>query len=61
MLKFEFILPIIYGLITSITILKFKLFDLKMNTMIWIVYFANIFTTYILYKVGEVIDKCLER
>lgn len=59
MLKFEFILPFIYGSLASITILKMGLFNIGMNTITWGVYFANLFIAYILYKTGKVIDRCL--
>lgn len=59
MLKFEFILPFIYGGLASITILKMGLFNIGMNTITWGVYFANLFIAYILYKTGKVIDRCL--
>lgn len=58
MLRFEFILPFIYGGITSITILRMGLFNLGMNTITWGVYFLNLFITYILFRIGKVIDRC---
>ena len=61
MLRFEFILPFIYGGITSITVIKMGLFNLGMNFVTWGVYFINLFIAYILYKTGKVIDRCLER
>ena len=59
MLRFEFILPFIYGGLTSITILRMGLFDLGMNTITWGVYFLNLFIAYILFRIGKVIDRCL--
>lgn len=59
MLKFEFILPFIYGGLASTTVLRLGLFDVGMNTITWGVYFANLFIAYILYKTGKVIDRCL--
>lgn len=59
MLRFEFILPFIYGGITSITVIKMGLFNLGMNFVTWGVYFINLFIAYILYKTGRVIDRCL--
>lgn len=61
MLRFEFILPFIYGGITSITVIKMGLFNLGMNFVTWGVYFINLFIAYILYKTGGVIDRCLGR
>ena len=61
MLRFEFILPFIYGGITSITVIKMGLFNLSMNFVTWGVYFINLFIAYILYKTGKVIDRCLGR
>ena len=61
MLRFEFILPFIYGGITSITIIKMGLFNLGMNFITWSIYFINLFIAYTLYKTGRVIDKCLGR
>ena len=60
MLRFEFILPFIYGGSTSISVIKMGLFNLEMNTITWSVYLVNIFMTYILYRAGRVIDRCLE-
>ena len=59
MLRFEFILPFVYGGLTSVSILRLGLFDLGMNTITWGIYFVNLFVAYILYKTGRVIDKCL--
>ena len=59
MLRFEFILPFIYGGITSITVIKMGLFNLGMNFVTWGIYFTNLFIAYILYKTGKVIDRCL--
>ena len=59
MLRFEFILPFIYGGITSITVIKMGLFNLGMNFVTWCIYFTNLFIAYILYKTGKVIDRCL--
>lgn len=59
MLRFEFILPFIYGGITSITVIKMGLFNIGMNFVTWSVYFINLFIAYILYKIGKVIDRCL--
>ena len=59
MLRFEFILPFIYGGITSITVIKMGLFNLGMNFVTWGIYFINLFIAYILYKTGKVIDRCL--
>lgn len=59
MLRFEFILPFIYGGLTSVSILRLGLFDLGMNTITWGIYFVNLFVAYILYRTGRVIDKCL--
>ena len=61
MLRFEFILPFIYGGITSITVIKMGLFNLGMNFVTWGIYFTNLFIAYILYKKGKVIDRCLGR
>lgn len=61
MLRFEFILPFIYGGLTSVSILRLGLFDLGMNTITWGIYFVNLFVAYILYRTGRVIDKCLGR
>ena len=61
MLRFEFILPFIYGGLTSITILRMGLFDLGMNTITWGIYFLNLFIAYILFRIGKVFDRCLER
>lgn len=61
MLRFEFILPFIYGGITSITVIKMGLFNLGMNFITWSIYFINLFIAYTLYKTGKVIDKCLGR
>ena len=60
MLRFEFILPFIYGGLTSITILRMGLFDLGMNTITWGIYFLNLFIAYILFRIGKVFDRCLE-
>ena len=49
MLRFEFILPFIYGGITSITVIKMGLFNLGMNFVTWGIYFTNLFIAYILY------------
>ena len=59
MLKFEFILPFIYGGWTSTKVLRLGLFDVGMNSVTWSVYFANLFIAYVLYKTGRVIDRCL--
>ena len=61
MLRFEFILPFIYGGITSITVIKMGLFNLGMNFITWSIYFVNLFIAYTLYKTGKVIDRCLGR
>ena len=61
MLRFEFILPFIYGGLTSITILRMGLFDLGMNTITWGIYFLNLFIAYILFRIGKVVDRCLEQ
>ena len=61
MLRFEFILPFIYGGITSITVIKMGLFNLGMNFVTWGIYFTNLFIAYILYKTGKVNDRCLGR
>ena len=61
MLRFEFILPFIYGGITSITVIKMGLFNLGMNFITWSIYFVNLFIAYTLYETGKVIDKCLGR
>ena len=61
MLRFEFILPFIYGGITSMTVIKMGLFNLGMNFITWSIYFINLFIAYTLYKTGKVIDKCLGR
>ena len=61
MLRFEFILPFIYGGITSITVIKMGLFNLGMNFITWSIYFINLFIAYTLYKTGKVIDECLGR
>lgn len=61
MLRFEFILPFIYGGITSITILRMGLFNLGMNTITWGIYFLNLFIAYILFRIGKVFDRCLEQ
>ena len=61
MLRFEFILPFIYGGITSITVIKMGLFNLGMNFITWVIYFVNLFIAYILYKTGRGIDRCLGR
>ena len=61
MLRFEFILPFIYGGITSITVIKMGLFNLGMNFVTWGIYFTNLFIAYILYKTGKVIYRCLGR
>lgn len=61
MLRFEFILPFIYGGITSITVIKMGLFNLGMNFVTWGVYFINLFIAYTLHKTGRVIDRCLGR
>lgn len=61
MLRFEFILPFIYGGVTSISVIRMGLFNLEMNTITWGVYLVNLFMAYILYRIGRVIDKCLER
>jgi hypothetical protein len=60
MFKFELILPIIYGLFTSSMIIKYELLNLDMNLVTWCVYFLSIFIAYILFKLGGMIDKCLE-
>ena len=59
MFKFEFLLPFIYGGLTSITILKLGIFNIGMNSVTWSVYFANLFIAYILYRTGRGIDRCL--
>ena len=61
MLRLEFILPFIYGGITSLTVIKMGLFNLGMNFVTWSIYFANLFIAYTLYKTGRVIDRCLGR
>ena len=61
MLRFEFILPFIYGGITSITVIKMGLFNLGMNFITWSIYFINLFIAYTLHKTGRVIDRCLGR
>ena len=61
MLRFEFILPFIYGGVTSISIIKMGLFNLGMNTITWGVYFLNLFIAYILFRIGRVFDRCLEQ
>ena len=61
MLRFEFILPFIYGGLTSITILRMGLFNLGMNTITWSIYFLNLFIAYILFRIGKVFDRCLEQ
>jgi hypothetical protein len=61
MLKFEFILPFIYGSIISLMVIRMGLFNVGMNTITWNIYFFNLFITYILYRIGRVTDKCLER
>lgn len=59
MLRFEFILPVIYGLYTSLIILKTGVFALNMNLMLWVVYFVNLIVAFILYKLGKAVDRCL--
>lgn len=59
MLRFEFILPVIYGLCTSLIILKTGVFALNMNLMLWVVYFVNLIVAFILYKLGKAVDRCL--
>lgn len=59
MLKFEFILPVMYGLYTSLLILKTGVFTLNMNLMLWVVYLINLTIAFILYKLGKAIDRCL--
>ena len=61
MFKFEFTLPLIYGYFISYAILKYKLFNLGMNTLTWSIYMVNIAIAYILHKVGKAFDKCLEQ
>ena len=61
MLRFEFILPFIYGGLTSITILRMGLFNLGMNFVTWSVYFLNLFIAYILFRIGRVFDRWLEQ
>ena len=61
MLRFEFILPFIYGGVTSISIIKMGLFNLGMNTITWSVYLVNLFIAYILFRIGRVFDRCLEQ
>ena len=61
MFKFEFTLPLIYGCFISYIILKYKLFNLGMNTLTWSIYIVNIAIAYILHKIGKAFDKCLER
>lgn len=59
MLRFEFILPVMYGLYTSLIILKTGVFTLNMNLMLWVVYLINLTIAFILYKLGKAIDRCL--
>lgn len=61
MFKFEFILPFIYGGAMSLLVLRMGLFNVGMNTITWSIYLVNLFITYILYRIGRVTDKCLER
>jgi len=61
MFKFEFILPSVYGLFVSCLVIKLGMFNVNMNLLTWMVYFFNVFIAYLLYKLGEVLDKCLER
>ncbi len=61
MLRFEFLLPVAYGLCTSLIILKTGVFTLNMNLMLWVVYFVNLFVAFILYKLGKAVDGCLEQ
>ena len=57
----SFILPFTYALFTTYSILKNQVFFLGMNTLTIILYIANVLATYVLYKVGGIMDKCLER
>ena len=57
----SFILPFTYALFTTYSILKNQVFFLGMNTLTIILYIANVLATYILYKIGGMIDRCLER
>lgn len=61
MLRFEFILPVIYGLCTSLIILKTGVFTLDMNLMLWVIYFVNLAVAFILYNLGKAVDRCLEQ
>lgn len=57
----NFILPFTYALFTTYSILKNQVFFLGINTLTIILYIANVLATYILYKIGGMIDRCLER
>ena len=61
MLRFEFILPVIYGLCTSLIILKTGVFTLDVNLMLWVIYFVNLAVAFILYNLGKAVDRCLEQ
>lgn len=61
MLRFDFILPVIYGLCTSLIVLKAGVFTLNMNLMLWVIYFVNLAVAFILYKLGKAVDGCLEQ
>ena len=60
MFKLEFIMPLTYAGYISTMMLKYKLFDLNVNTLTLGVYLLNIMVVFILHKVGKVLDKCLE-
>ena len=60
MFKLEFIIPLTYAGYISTMMLKYKLFDLNVNTLTLGVYLLNIMVVFILHKVGKVLDKCLE-
>lgn len=61
MLNFQFILSGMYGFYTSYIVLMMITSGVGFNKMTIMVYLLNITITYVLYKVGGVIDRWLKQ
>ena len=55
-LKIHMLLPILYGLYTSSMFIKILYANPRINTLTVLVYFGNILITYVIYKVGRLIE-----
>ena len=58
-LKIHMLLPILYSLYTSSMFIKILCTNPRINTLTVLVYFGNILITYVIYKVGRIIENWL--